>query len=67
MDHLEGEARRQRRERLLRLFSQSQQRQQVGPGGPCIQRIKAPGPWAPAPGWTGQNSPEAAWLQDKPE
>lgn len=59
MDHHEHETRRRRREWLLRLCSQSLQRQQGGPAGPCAQRIQAPGPWAPGEGWAGQSSPEA--------
>lgn len=65
-DH-EGDARRERRQWLLRVFSQSQQRQQVGRGGVCVQRIQTPGTWQPGQGWVGQNSPEAAWGQDDVE
>lgn len=54
-----GEARRERREWLLRVSSQSLQRQQVGAAGPFLQPVQAPGEWRPAPGWAGQNSPEA--------
>jgi hypothetical protein len=59
MGTVEREARRERREWLLRVCSQSLQRQQVGPSGRCIQPFQGPGEWRPAPGWAGQNSPEA--------
>lgn len=59
MGTVEREARRERREWLLRVSSQSLQRQQVGPSGRCIQPFQGPGEWRPAPGWAGQNSPEA--------
>lgn len=62
--HPEGEARRLRRTWLLRLFSQSLQRQQVGPAGPCVQRVQAPGPWQAGPGWAGQNGPQAVLAPD---
>ncbi|HET8745943.1 MAG TPA: hypothetical protein VFM98_10070 [Ramlibacter sp.] len=64
MDHPEGEARRLRRTWLLRLFSQSLQRQQGGPAGPSVQRIQAPGRWEPGEGWAAQSSPEAALAGD---
>jgi hypothetical protein len=60
MDHREREVRRERREWLLRLCSQAQQRQQVGPGARCLQRIQAGGTWRPGEGWVGQNSPQSA-------
>ena len=53
-----GEAQRERREWLLRLFSQSQQQQQSARSGARVSPEKAPGTWRPAPGWTGQNAPE---------
>ena len=62
-----GEARRERREWLLRVCSQSLQRQQVGASGPCIQPNQAPGEWRPAPGWVGQNSPEAILPPGDPD
>jgi hypothetical protein len=55
----DGQARRERREWLLRVCSQSLQRQQVGASGVCIQAVQGPGAWRPAPGWVGQNSPES--------
>lgn len=64
MNHHEREVRRERREWLLRVCSQSQQRQQVGPGGICVQRIQAAGTWRPGEGWAGQNSPESALPPD---
>ncbi|GAB3645448.1 hypothetical protein [Ramlibacter alkalitolerans] len=60
MNHHEREVRRERREWLLRVCSQAQQRQQVGPGGRCVQRLQATGVWRPGEGWVGQNSPESA-------
>ena len=59
MGTVEREARRERREWLLRVSSQSLQRQQAGAAGRCIQPFQGPGAWRPAPGWTGQNDPEA--------
>lgn len=64
MDHSEGDARRRRRDWLLRLCSQSQQRQQVGPGGAGMQRVQGPAGWEPAPGWVGQGGPEALLQAD---
>jgi hypothetical protein len=62
MNHHEREARRERREWLLRVCSQAQQRQQVGPAGHCVQRIQAAGTWRPGEGWVGQNSPECTTV-----
>jgi hypothetical protein len=59
MEQQQAEARRQRRDWLLRLCSQSLQRQQVGRGGACMQRTQAGGSWQPGVGWAGQNCPEA--------
>jgi hypothetical protein len=67
MEHHEGEARRQRREWLLRLCSQSQQRQQVGRAAPCVQRVQGAGRWAPGEGWAGQSSPQATVPPQEPE
>jgi hypothetical protein len=67
MNHHEREVRRERREWLLRVCSQSQQRQQVGPGAICVQRIQAAGTWRPGEGWVGQNSPESALPPDEIE
>jgi hypothetical protein len=52
-------ARRQRREWLLRVSSQSLQRQQAGIAAAAVVPVRVDIAWAPVPGWAGQNSPEA--------
>jgi len=51
-------ARRQRREWLLRVCSQSLQRQQAGMAAAAVVPVRVDAGWAPVPGWAGQNSPE---------
>jgi len=67
MNHSECQVRRERREWLLRVSSQAQQRQQVGPGGWCMQRVQAAGTWRPGEGWVGQNSPPSALAPEDDE
>jgi hypothetical protein len=51
-------ARRQRREWLLRVCSQSLQRQQAGIAAAAVVPVRVDVGWAPVPGWAGQNGPE---------
>ena len=52
-------ARRERREWLLRVCSQALQRQQAGIAAAAVVPVRVDNGWRPAPGWAGQNSPEA--------
>jgi hypothetical protein len=61
----EGDAGRRRREWLLRVSSQSQQRQQGGTAGSFPAR--STGTWRPAPGWAGQANPQALLPLDDTE
>lgn len=60
MGHEELKVRRERREWLLRVCSQSLQKQQAGMAAAAVVGARVADPWRPAPGWTGQNSPEAS-------
>jgi hypothetical protein len=54
------DARRERREWLLRVCSQSLQRQQAGIAAAAVVPVRVDSRWRPVPGWAGQNSPEAS-------
>jgi hypothetical protein len=60
MGHEELRVRRERREWLLRVCSQSLQRQQAGRAAAVVVPVRVADPWRPVPGWAGQNSPEAS-------
>ena len=64
MGNQEREARRERRQWLLRVSCQALQRQQGGPPAGLARAVPAGMPCRPAPGWVGQNSPEnfQPWL-----
>lgn len=62
MGHEELKLRRERREWLLRVCSQSLQRQQAGIAAGAVVPVHVADPWRAVPGWTGQNSPEASAL-----
>lgn len=60
MDMDAGGDRRSRWERLARLFSQSQQRQDLAMGGKAQMQLPLRAAAGFAPGWAGQSSPEHA-------